>query len=337
MLLTAPTLTTARAKTDHTKVPTKMNVEKLKAGVNDVVFPSEGFKLSGLLFLPEGFDRSKKYPTVVMTMPFLQVKEQTGSVYGWKLAEKGYAAFVFDHRGYGESEGRLRSYEYTPAKLEGIADAISFLRMHDFVDRDRIYGLGICAGGTHIVTTALTDKRLKAIATVSANLSNAKKFFDAMDRETAIQRLLTANEAHQKYYEPGVQENVDFFGLERGPFPDDAPILAREVYDYYMTERAGQETYPNYTHKTPIFAHEDYPRYSALAMAPYLYTPYLGIYGSESMNDNGSMTVDFYHAASEPKKLYEVEGASHFSLYDIDKDVDRAISRMTAFFQKYGN
>ena len=102
----------------------------LSPGSNPVTFRSQGHDLAGLLFAPDDFDSSKKYPTVVFTGPFNQVKEQMGSVYAAKLAKLGYLALSFDHRGFGDSEGELRSYEYTPAKLEGISDAISFLRMH---------------------------------------------------------------------------------------------------------------------------------------------------------------------------------------------------------------
>ena len=312
-----------------------MKAEQLHSGENHITFYSQGHELAGLLFLPEGFTPQKQYPTVIITPPFNQVKEQTSAVYGNKLAEKGFIALAFDHRGYGDSEGELRSYEYTPAFLEGLSDAISFMRMHNFVDRDRVYGLGICAGATHIVTTALTDKRLKAIATVSGMLNNQMSFFGAMNREQAVAALLMANEAHQKYYETGVQENVDLLGLAAKP-ADDAPDTMKEGYEYYMTKRAGKETYPNYTHETPLFVNEDYPRYNALAMASNLYTPYLGIYGSKAMSSTGPLTVAFFDAASEPKELYEVEGASHVSLYDIDKDVDRAVNKMTEFFLKYG-
>lgn len=76
---------------------------------------------------------------------------------------------------------------------------------------------------------------------------------------------------------------------------------------------------------------EDAPLTSAVALAPYLYTPYLGIYGEKALQDTGPLTVAFYEAASEPKELYEVEGASHVSLYDIDEDV----ARMDEFFQKH--
>ncbi|WP_035415625.1 alpha/beta hydrolase [Ferrimonas kyonanensis] len=312
----------------------KLNSELLTPGTNKVSFPSEGHQLAGLLFLPEGFDASQKYPTIVMTMAFNQVKEQTGSVYGKRLAALGYAAMVFDHRGFGDSEGKLRSYEYTPAKLEGLSDAISFLRMHDFVDRARFFGLGVCAGASHIVTTALTDKRLKAIATVSGMLNNAASLFGVMDRETAVAALTAANDAHQKYYETGIQENVDILGMSEPP-AEDAPSTMHEGYDYYMTARAGRETNPNYTHMAPLFVNEDYPRYNATAMAPFLYTPFLGIVGKDA--DTAPLTQGFVEAASEPKELYEIEGASHVSLYDIDKDVDRAVTKINEFFQKHGS
>ena len=85
-----------------------------------------------------------------------------------------------------------------------------------------------------------------------------------------------------------------------------------------MTERAGSQTYRNYSHEAPKFLMESAPLTSAIALAPYLYTPYLG-YGEKALKDTGPLTVAYYNAASEPK-VYEVSGASHVSLYDIDKD-----------------
>ena len=50
-------------------------------------------KLVGHLYVPENFDESRKYPTIVFTGPFNQVKEQMGAVYGEKLAKKGFIFF----------------------------------------------------------------------------------------------------------------------------------------------------------------------------------------------------------------------------------------------------
>lgn len=53
--------------------------------------------MSALILLPEGFDESKRYPTMISVHPFGSCKEQTSSaVYGKALAELGYVVIAFD-------------------------------------------------------------------------------------------------------------------------------------------------------------------------------------------------------------------------------------------------
>lgn len=313
-----------------------MLTSTLKAGKNNITFKSQGCNLAGLLFTPEDFDATHSYPTVIFTGPFNQVKEQTGTVYGTKLAQKGYVALVFDHLGYGDSEGEVRNNEKASWKMEGVRDGISFLGTLDVVDKERLFGLGVCAGGGYMAIVATTDKRLKAIATVSGMMDNTASYFAVMSREQIVPLLEMANQARQRMYESGETEYFDALGME-GIDPSQLPegSAQAEGYDFYMTPRAGCQTYPNFTHRTLSNLMEDAPLTSATALAPYLYTPYLGIYGEYALQDTGPLTVAFYEAASDPKELYKVEGASHVSLYDIDADVDRAVDRMDGFFRQH--
>ena len=146
-----------------------------------------------------------------------------------------------------------------------------------------------------------------------------------------------ANDARQKAYETGKVEYYDALNFENTP-------KENEGYDYYMTKRAGKETYPNYSHLSPKFLMENAPLTSGTDYAPFLYTPYLGIIGEKAlpkegetptMMHTGSLTTGFYEKASEPKELYVVSSASHVSLYDIDKDVSLAVNKMDTFFKKY--
>lgn len=224
--------------------------------------------------------------------------------------------------------------------MEGIRDGISFLSTLDFVDKERLFGPGICASGGYMAMAivATTDKRLKAIATVSGMLNNTGSYFGMMTREQIVPILEMANQARQREYETGETEYFDTMGFEGLNLSELLEGSAQaEGYDFYMTPHAGCQTYPNYTHKTVSNLMQDAPLTSATALAPYLYTPYLDIYGSRAMQDTGSLTVAFYEAASEPKELYEIEGASHVSLYDIDEDVDRAVTWMDEFFGKYAS
>jgi fermentation-respiration switch protein FrsA (DUF1100 family) len=115
----------------------------LTAGKNNISFQSGNYKLAARLFMPEGFSEAGSYPAVVISSAFNQVKEQTGAIYGWELAAKGYVALSFDHIGYGESEGELRNNENSWIKIESIRDAVSFMGTLPFVDRDSLLGLGV--------------------------------------------------------------------------------------------------------------------------------------------------------------------------------------------------
>lgn len=312
-------------------------MQNLVNGKNSIKFKSQGVNLSGDLYLPNGFENSKQYPAVVFSGPFNQVKEQTGAVYAKKLIQKGYVVLVFDHLGYGDSEGELRDNENAYIKMESIRDSISYLGTLPFVDKDKLYGLGVCASGGYVPLVAVTDKRLKAIATVSGMMDNKAFYFTNMPKEMLMPLFKIANDARQKAYETGEVEYYDALNMENTPKDN-------EGYDYYMTKRAGKETYPNYSHLAPKFLMENAPLTSAVDYAPYLYTPYLGIIGAHTlpkegetpnMLHTGSLTTSFYDAASEPKELYIVDDATHVSLYDIDKDVDQAVDKMDQFFKKY--
>ena len=309
-----------------------MTNRTLAPGKNDIQFKSLGNNLAAHLYIPEGFDENGSYPAIIYSGPFNQVKEQTGAVYGPRLAERGYVTIVFDHIGYGDSEGEIRNNENSFVKIESIRDTISFMGTLPFVDRQRLFGLGVCASGGYIALVATTDKRLKAIASVSGMLGNRESYFGAMDRETITALIAAQNAGRQKTYETGEVEYVDALRLEAAK---DAPEggAMRDGYDYYMTERAGAQTYPNYNHLAPSFMLEAPMLADAMGYAPYLYTPFIGIHGEHA--ETAPLTTSFHEKASEPKELVEISGATHVSLYDIPEDVDRAVEAMDRFFKKH--
>ncbi|NME72584.1 alpha/beta hydrolase [Flammeovirga aprica] len=313
-------------------------MENLSAGKNRVYFISKtmggDIKLAGDLFLPPKFDSNKKYPTIVFTGPFNQVKEQMGAVYGEKMSEKGYVFLAFDHQGFGDSEGAIRNYEHTGNKISGLQDAISYLRMQSFVDREKLYGLGGCAGGNTMVYTAVADKRLKKIGLVSALLAHTVMTFVAGGKRKNIdEKFLSANEAYQRYYETGEVVPFDSLDMEKPETKNSKVRDVREGYDYYMTKRAGKETNPNYSHLGPEFFHMDWSRYSAARIGKFLSTPVMTIYGSKA----GSKPLSWYFhwkVNSKSKKRVSIKGATHVDLYDVDKYVNQVVTKLDEFFKK---
>jgi len=306
--------------------------------MQDTTFKSGDHMLAGNLYLPENFNEEDQYPAVIFSGPFNQVKEQTGAVYAKHFAEQGYITLVFDHAGYGDSEGTIRNFEQPFIKMEGIRDGISYLGTLPYIDAEKLYGLGVYASGGYMPIVATTDKRLKAVATVSGMMDNEGGVFDVMSKEEVLPILIEANKARQKQYETGEVEYNDGLGYslmtEEQIDALDKTSARYEGYDFYMTERAGSQTYPNYTYNVPSNLMEYTPLTSALKIAGHLYTPYLGVIG-ELATDTGPLTEKFFEATTEPKKLLVVPNATHVSLYDNDEHVQQAVGEMIDFFGEY--
>ena len=86
---------------------------------------------------------------------------------------------------------------------------------------------------------------------------------------------------YQKFYETGRSCSNRCIG--NGNKNRDSKLRdEREGYDYYMTARAGKETYPTYSHLGAEFFHMDWSRYSAARIGRFLSTPVMTIYGSKA-------------------------------------------------------
>lgn len=113
--------------------------------------------IAALILLPEGFDESKRYPTMISVHPFGSCKEQTSSaVYGKALAELGYGVIAFDASFQGESGGLPRYVEDPSQRVEDISRVIDYAVTLPYVDETRTGGLGICGGGAYVISAALT-------------------------------------------------------------------------------------------------------------------------------------------------------------------------------------
>lgn len=119
-------------------------MSQIDAGINPVRFQSQGQTLAGHLYCPVDFDPKASYPTVVFSPPFNQVKEQTGAVYARHLAAEGYITLVFDHLGYGDSEGAIRNNENAFVKTKAFVE-IDGASHVDLYDKDVYVGQAVTA------------------------------------------------------------------------------------------------------------------------------------------------------------------------------------------------
>ena len=138
-------------------------------GKNIVHFDSEGQKVAAHLYLPDDYSTGKTYPAVTVTPPVTGVKEQTGTDYAKAFSKRGFAALVFDPRGWGESEG-TPGYLIPEWFVRDVRNAVDFLRTLDVTDVNNVFNSGICMGSGWAMYETAFDTRINAVAMISPYL-----------------------------------------------------------------------------------------------------------------------------------------------------------------------
>nr|HPR07705.1 alpha/beta hydrolase [Denitromonas sp.] len=120
------------------------------------------------IHFPPDFDEAKKYPAIISAHPIGSCKEQTsGSVYGQALAKEGFVVAAFDRSFQGASGGEPRFVEDPVQAVEDFRHVVDYLVQVPYVDADRIGVLGICGAGGYAVNATMTERRIKALGTVT--------------------------------------------------------------------------------------------------------------------------------------------------------------------------
>jgi len=299
----------------------------------NVSFLSNGLKLAGHLYTPDDLQPGEQRPAIVVAHPFGGVKEQTAGLYAAKLAAKGLIALAYDASYQGESEGEPRYLEDPFVRAEDIKSAVDFLANHASVNPQRIGALGICASGGYVPFAAQTDRRIHAVATVSAADIGLlyREGLGGHGTPEQLKELLEAVGEQSTREARGEPVRIDPIVPESADISADTPTLFREGSDYYRTPRAQHPNSPNKYVFTSIGRIAAYSSYDHIDLiSPH---PLLMIAGSEA--DTRYFSELAIKKALEPKELVLIEGASHIDLYDKEQFVGPAVEKMVGFFKQY--
>jgi uncharacterized protein len=103
----------------------------------------------------------ERAPIVVMAHGLSGTRRDQLGPFAERFAASGFAALVFDHRGFGDSGGQPDLFE--PARqLEDWRAAIAFSRSLSEVDPDRVVTFGSSMGGGNALAAAAEDPRVAA-------------------------------------------------------------------------------------------------------------------------------------------------------------------------------
>lgn len=287
--------------------------------------------VAGHLYFPENFDNTKQYPAIVCVHPGSSVKEQTAGLYASQLAKNGFITLTFDASLQGESGGEPRFLEDPTMRVEDVKCAVDYLTTLQFIDNERIGAFGVCAGGGYAANATISERRIKALATVvGTNLRRAFGEANPMETMEAVgkQRTLEANggEALINNWIPNSKEDALNLGL------NEQDLLG--AIDYYRTSR-GQ--HPNSQNKLLFTSLSNLVMFDAFHLAEFYLTQPLLVIVGDKVGGYGSYRdgYDLYNkAAAKNKKIHVVKDASHYDLYDQPFATENALEQIIPFFKE---
>lgn len=304
--------------------------------IHPVNYTLNGLKIAANVYTPADYDAAKKYPAIVVAHPNGGVKEQVAGLYAQLLAGQGYITIAADASYQGASEGTPRNVDKPFYRTNDIYSMVDYISSYAGVDTDRIGALGICGGGGYTLNAAKSEKRFKAVATLSMFNSGEvrRDGFLGSQKDSIQERLAAAAAARAKEAATGEIEysgNVDFDALTEESISKIPTDLYREGMMYYgKTHR-----HPNSTFRYTTSSLMDLMAWDATDNINLINVPLLLIAGEKA--DTFYMSEEAFEKATgtDKKELFKVPNATHIQTYFVPEYVEQISAKLTSFYDQY--
>jgi pimeloyl-ACP methyl ester carboxylesterase len=130
-----------------------------------VSFYSDGWRLDGLVYAPEGLGAGERRAAVVVCAGYTYLKSLVMPDIAKALNAAGYVALVFDYRGFGDSDGP-RWRLIPPEQVADVRAALTLLADQSQVDPERLALLGVSLGGSNAIVAGAIDRRVAAVVAI---------------------------------------------------------------------------------------------------------------------------------------------------------------------------
>jgi uncharacterized protein len=207
-----------------------------------------------------------------------------------------------------------------------------FITQYAGVDANRLGVLGICGGGGYTIKAVQSDKRFKAVATLSMFNSGEvrRNGFQNSQLATIQERLKKASDARAQEAAGGKTIYAGVGSITDEEIAKTPTDLYREGYEYYYRTHA----HPNSTFLYTTSSLLDLMTWDADTNMDLINQPLLMIAGSKA--DTKYMTDAAFAKATnaKSKELFVIEGGTHIQSYWKPEYVGQALNKLKDFYGK---
>ena len=271
--------------------------------VTPVTFHSEGCRLVGDLYAPDGLQPGERRAGIVLCHGYTGVKDLYLPDNARVLVEAGYVVLAFDYKGWGASEGaRTRLAPYS--RVADVQAALTFLGAQAAVDDARLGIYGTSYGGATVVWTGAIDRRVRCVVSV-VGVGHGERWMRSVRRPDEWFDLLERSAADR------VKRTLD----GESAFVDRSVILLPDRQSAELAAAARRKV-PSALNTLPLEYVDEtlgfHPEWVVDRIAP---RPVLFITTDDDRLVPPEESRLLYEKAGEPKKLVVLEGYGHYEVY----------------------
>lgn len=291
--------------------------------MRSIHFYSEGFKLDGTLYLPDDYKPGEKRPAIIPNSGYQGFNEFYPRLFARNLTEAGFVCLGFDYRGFAQSEGE-RGRVILDEQVEDIKNAITFLRIQEEVDPDKIGLIGWGMGASNVVRVAAADKRVKAVAALNG-------FFNGERWLRSIHSYVDWHNILRMIEEDRIRRVTTGKSMLADPFIHYPLDPATD--DYVQKELAilapfGKETQLQFTESIATMNAEK-------VVADISPRPLFVAHGKDNLLHPLDESLSLFAAAREPKQFHLIDGKHNDFMYHDHPVFQDLVARLKEFFRQH--
>jgi len=285
-----------------------------------VEFYSEGCRIAADLYVPDAAVAGQSLPAVILCHGFAGIRTILLPPYAEELSRNGFAALLFDYRGFGDSDGERGRLVPAEQRVD-IRNAITFMQTLDEVDPERIGLWGTSFGGANAICTAALDKRVKCLSVQITFGSGERMVGAGMSDEEKRKLHATLEKAWQRAV---VRNKSMMLAMEQILTDDDS----KAFYEKTVAE------HPEFKTKLPLTTIRESLEYRPEECLASVRVPVMFIGATDDIVCPVAETHALHEKAYEPKAVLIIEGARHYDVYE-GEFFKQSCGAAVGWFKKY--